>query len=621
MTKYAFAALFLVGFCVAFPLTETELCDVSMEIDTLYSDTLEHTGDYNIGTGDTLHLTNTFFHLDGELYVSGSGIIILENSALSIAGNVYLSGNAVFRDSLALIRFRSDYLYQYTFNISGNACYNGVSSVWHFENWIGNLTVLGDGSYEATDIQYIGGPTTTLLGNSRVVLNRCQNATEFVILGDSVSLELHNCENILVWLGLPDGAVGTLSPPGGMNYKLCEYFEMSPVSGTVDGIPYTVIVDSSTMWWGTIPSAGCSVTVESCTLRTTGVFMDEPRVYNVSGIADSSFYDSFELGLPDRFFGLNDVYMVTWNLYGNGTATININDCIFGECLAMGNCEVSISNSICDGTSGWLGSTWESRMTVRDSWVFTIVQTQGRGRIDLADTYVLWNIQSTNSGLITALDVDVSEYSEIAAHDSAELVWAKITSPTDSGTIGDGDSVIGQIFTLSGPDADVDLADAFLTILPPDSFFWRPLGDTISYADDDAIAIWDVGDRPAGLYDVRLNILRDPDIDLRAEYIFEYVPASIAEISRPGSCGLAVKPNPFNSACRIAVGSAASELCIFNISGRKIREYKIVPNISAFSVVTWDGRDDLGNSLPSGIYFARASNGENTSTKKFILVR
>jgi flagellar hook assembly protein FlgD len=38
---------------------------------------------------------------------------------------------------------------------------------------------------------------------------------------------------------------------------------------------------------------------------------------------------------------------------------------------------------------------------------------------------------------------------------------------------------------------------------------------------------------------------------------------------------------------------------------------------------TWDGKDELGSAVPSGVYFYRlqANDGEWTSTKKMILIR
>jgi len=589
----------------------------SVEIDTAYSDTLFHTGNYIIGSGDSLFLHDTYFHLDGDLFISGNGILDLNRSCISIAGDVTVSGNGMMRDTLSLIRFRSDYLYQRGFYMRGSATYFGHNSIWHFEDWIANMAVIDNARYEGFGIDYIGGPTATLLGKGFIGLNECRYFVEFVIIQDSVSLELSNCDTILIWLGIPDGTTGTLSPPGGMNYKFCNHYEITPFSGTLNDVEYSVIVDSSSIWWGTIPSSGCSVTIESCTLRTTGLYMDEPRIYNLTGVYDSTYYDFFELGLPDRYLALDDVYMITWNFYGQFNARINIDSCVFGECLAMGNSEINITNSICDGTGGWIGATSNATISLNNVTVQTIAQTQENGRMNLKDSYVLWNIQSTGSSTITAVDVDYSPYTEIAAHDSSRLVWAKITSPPDSSVIHEGDTIYVELFSIFGPRADPESLTALLTYMPPDSFFWRAMGDTAGSIPDGPLTPWNVACRPVGTYDVRLNVRLEPDIELVVNRVFDYVGTSIEEQIIPEQLYLSISPNPFNSACLITLSEAASQIEIFDIGGNLVRK---IPLFGDSKSVIWYGKSDSGQELPSGIYFVRPS-GNAQHTEKVVIVR
>ncbi len=595
-------AIGLLSICsIAFAIFPPEIPRrAPMDIDTTYADSVYFSGDYVVGGGDSLELYDTYFHLDGDLYISGGGAVVLNGSCISIAGDITLTGNATMSDTASLIRFRSDYLYQRNFNMRGNSHYSGVNSVWHMEDWIIGMVVLDNAVYEGKGIDYFGGPTATLIGAGQVNLEDCSNFVEFVILQDSISLELRDCENILVWLGIPDGAVGTLSPPGGMNYKFCDHFEITPTTGTLENVEYSVIVDSSNMWWGTIPSAGCSVTIEACTLRTTGIYMNEPRIYNLTGIFDSTYYDFIELGLPDRYLALDDVYMITWNLYGENTANIDIDGCIFGECLAMGNCEVNISNSICDGTGGWIGATANAEMNLNNVTVSTIAQTQGGGTLNLKDTYILWNIQSTGAGTITASDVEVSPYTAIAVHDSARLLWARITSPPDSANIADGDTIIGELYALFGPDAGPATPDGWITYLPPDSFFWRATGDTIHYMPHGPLTLWDGAYRPAGMYNVRLNVQLEPDIELRIERVYNYTGTSINEAVLPDEIELRISPNPFNDACLISFDSPINGLFIFNLRGNLVRK---IPLFEGEKSVLWNGRDDFGGELPGGIYF------------------
>jgi hypothetical protein len=62
-------------------------------------------------------------------------------------------------------------------------------------------------------------------------------------------------------------------------------------------------------------------------------------------------------------------------------------------------------------------------------------------------------------------------------------------------------------------------------------------------------------------------------------------------------------PNPFNSATNISIDGnleAVSEIAIYDITGRRIKSFAPV------SQITWDGTDNRGTPVSSGIYFVKA---------------
>jgi hypothetical protein len=83
-------------------------------------------------------------------------------------------------------------------------------------------------------------------------------------------------------------------------------------------------------------------------------------------------------------------------------------------------------------------------------------------------------------------------------------------------------------------------------------------------------------------------------------------------------------PNPFNPATTIEYslpkrGHVTIE--IFNLLGQKVRtlmdEYKSTGNYT----ITWDGTDNSGNQLSTGIYFCRLHAGDYVQTKKLVLIK
>ncbi|MBU1914446.1 MAG: T9SS type A sorting domain-containing protein, partial [Candidatus Thermoplasmatota archaeon] len=85
-----------------------------------------------------------------------------------------------------------------------------------------------------------------------------------------------------------------------------------------------------------------------------------------------------------------------------------------------------------------------------------------------------------------------------------------------------------------------------------------------------------------------------------------------------------VIPNPFNMQVAIEVDSSVSgELMIdvYSVTGRKIRSLfdgSISPGSRVF---TWNGRDNDGKRLPSGVYMCRVESGGEVSTVRMVLVR
>ncbi|MGB2960188.1 MAG: FlgD immunoglobulin-like domain containing protein, partial [Bacteroidota bacterium] len=83
-------------------------------------------------------------------------------------------------------------------------------------------------------------------------------------------------------------------------------------------------------------------------------------------------------------------------------------------------------------------------------------------------------------------------------------------------------------------------------------------------------------------------------------------------------------PNPFNPETQIAFAlpePAFVTLGIYNTLGEEIRhlsEGMFGPGVHSF---VWDGNDDHGNPVPSGVYIYRLSTGSQTQVRKMSLVR
>jgi hypothetical protein len=83
-------------------------------------------------------------------------------------------------------------------------------------------------------------------------------------------------------------------------------------------------------------------------------------------------------------------------------------------------------------------------------------------------------------------------------------------------------------------------------------------------------------------------------------------------------------PNPFNPETRIYFEMPEQhdvKLYIYNVLGQKVRSLVNDKFSSGYHIVNWDGRDDFGNFVPSGVYLYRIKAGSFISHKKMLLLK
>ncbi len=86
-------------------------------------------------------------------------------------------------------------------------------------------------------------------------------------------------------------------------------------------------------------------------------------------------------------------------------------------------------------------------------------------------------------------------------------------------------------------------------------------------------------------------------------------------------------PNPFNPTTiinyelRIENSPIHTTLKIYNILGREVRTLVDEPQAPGYYSVRWNGRDNAGKELASGVYFYRIKAGNFVKTKKMVLLR
>lgn len=82
-------------------------------------------------------------------------------------------------------------------------------------------------------------------------------------------------------------------------------------------------------------------------------------------------------------------------------------------------------------------------------------------------------------------------------------------------------------------------------------------------------------------------------------------------------------PNPFRSETALSfdlVSSGLTRLQLYDVSGRRVRSLLDDHREAGTHRVTWDGRDDLGQAVVAGLYFARLEGANDSVTQRVIRI-
>jgi hypothetical protein len=84
------------------------------------------------------------------------------------------------------------------------------------------------------------------------------------------------------------------------------------------------------------------------------------------------------------------------------------------------------------------------------------------------------------------------------------------------------------------------------------------------------------------------------------------------------------RPNPFLEGTRIAFnlpGAGRSTVRVYDVAGRLVRNVDDSVREAGSQEVTWDGRNESGRLVASGVYFVRLSHGDDSRTRKVVRLR
>ena len=142
---------------------------------------------------------------------------------------------------------------------------------------------------------------------------------------------------------------------------------------------------------------------------------------------------------------------------------------------------------------------------------------------------------------------------------------------------------------------------------------FSPGGTKICYCGEDLSQFW--SQDAEGVYTLDFDV--DWFIDLTTSGVaVEDAPRTFATLSN--------YPNPFNPRTTISFTLPEADharMVVYNMSGQMVRNLVDTELSAGVHSVVWDGRDNLGIPVSSGIYVTRFISGKNAVTHRMTLVK
>jgi hypothetical protein len=145
-----------------------------------------------------------------------------------------------------------------------------------------------------------------------------------------------------------------------------------------------------------------------------------------------------------------------------------------------------------------------------------------------------------------------------------------------------------------------------------------------------SISHWDSECLPNLLMEPAINSNLSSDVDLTLAHFDDIGWVDIltgvpdGEVPAPEFALLQNYPNPFNpnTSIRYTVSETQEiRVGIYDVQGRLVRSLVNRVDAAGAHEVRWEGRDDAGQPVASGIYFARLSGRTGTDSRKIVLLK
>lgn len=586
--------------------------------------------DLYIGPAAETLLIDTNYTQNGDIYIIGNGVLIVDNAQLTLYGHLYgqNKGQTLLRNN-AYLYVPQQYLSQYPQVFCDSARFEAINSTVDANTCYRTL-LYGSSEYIARHTVFPHWNFRQLFDNSKMIIEDANMVGDQTI-DDSCQVFFINCDTVLLWLGVGEGDTVDVQFP---DYSLIEHYQFDASTPGVKGIKYSVTIDTCRMAFCGIESwPGSSVNLSNSLFFGTFRIMGSDTLH-FNKIRDHQYYVSLDVPFSDRTFTAAYSYVQIWCIYAYDSAVLYMDSCSWGESHAKDASRIYAKNCDAVGFPSTVTSTEQGFFTFTNGQCEAPVSSWNRATTLLINADVIPRpeaYQFTNLGHGHSYLLGVNSYFEYEpeALDTSLVMIAAIDSLST-------DMVDTTIAVYGSAWIDVGLFnpiafDRYKLYWASDGgSVWTLINESTGQVKNDTIAVWNTYGMSAGEYDVRLTVWDDAGDSLTAfaDIVLQSQCVEEQTISHPSDFYLYQnQPNPFSEKTRIAYSVGRNtknvDLKIYDISGRLVRDFLRFTNYDESSTqITWDGKDDNGVAVAAGIYFYQLKVGNKFSpVKKMLLLR
>jgi len=288
---------------------------------------------------------------------------------------------------------------------------------------------------------------------------------------------------------------------------------------------------------------------------------------------------------------------------GHGkTATLYQGACTDSTLLADGNCWDNTNRNIHYNNNAWMDTPELLDMFAMEPWCWDLPADSTGLVVTLCDTMLAGQSKWLGDSTSAQFANGVSETNNIHASDlgwnlDAAYITAQTTRTRDWLDNGVHDTHLDRFWMHQADGDNISVQ-------------W-PLPMDFSYSATSSAATQCVHGGPVGSTH---HMTHAADLS-----------TSPAGANMPSAFALAQNyPNPFNPSTEISftLNEAADvNLSIFNMLGQKVRTLTSGSTPAGVYSLEWDGRDEMGQSVSTGVYLYTLSNGSTSITKKMALMK